>query len=407
MKNVGIIDADLLDNKISHSFPNLACMKLSGHHKEQGDRVSLLLNYSQIDKYDKVYISKVFTETVIPQSNVLIPSPIERPNVEYGGTGFFFDKAPNLPDEIEHHMPDYNLYNDWLGNQKNPIGKKLGEKRVGRGSWDYYTDYSIGFMTRGCFRKCPFCVNQKYRKVEFHTHVKEFFVPARRAISLWDDNILGYAHWKDVFDELIATGRSFQFKQGMDIRMLTDEKAKVITSCKYEGHYIFAFDDIREREIIEKKLLLWRKYVSPRHETKLFVLCGFDEEGKYDEAFWKKDIENTFERVHIIMKYGCLPFLMRYKNAKTGPYRKLYSHMDEWINSVLNFAKKSFRQFCERPSMKDTNKNRWRNLDDIEKRFPDIAKKYFDLRLEEEVMDKNWRSSTMEKADDISNLRQI
>ena len=34
------------------------------------------------------------------------------PNVEYGGTGFFYDKAPPLPMEIEHIMPDYHLYDD-------------------------------------------------------------------------------------------------------------------------------------------------------------------------------------------------------------------------------------------------------------------------------------------------------
>ena len=29
-------------------------------------------------------------------------------------TGFYFDKAPNLPDEIEHCMPDYHLYDEWI-----------------------------------------------------------------------------------------------------------------------------------------------------------------------------------------------------------------------------------------------------------------------------------------------------
>ncbi|HRR49597.1 MAG TPA: hypothetical protein P5293_06565, partial [Bacteroidales bacterium] len=37
-----------------------------------------------------------------------------RSNVQYGGTGFFFDKAEPLPYEIEHHMPDYHLYDDWV-----------------------------------------------------------------------------------------------------------------------------------------------------------------------------------------------------------------------------------------------------------------------------------------------------
>lgn len=41
----------------------------------------------------------------------------DRKNVHIGGTGFFFDKAPNLPNEIEHHAPDYHLYDDWIAEQ--------------------------------------------------------------------------------------------------------------------------------------------------------------------------------------------------------------------------------------------------------------------------------------------------
>ena len=103
---IGIIDADLIGRK-RHRFPNLACMKISGYHKGLGHDVELKLDYDNLDKYDKVFISKVFTDTPIDE-NVL-----KLDNVEYGGTGFFFDKAKNLPDEIEHHMPDYHLYDEF------------------------------------------------------------------------------------------------------------------------------------------------------------------------------------------------------------------------------------------------------------------------------------------------------
>lgn len=103
---IGIIDAEIIGKK-RHRFPNLACMKLSAYHKQKGDDVDLLLNYDDVKNYDKVYISKVFTDTQIPVSVLAMP------NVEFGGTGFFFDKAPALPYEIEHIMPDYHLYDGW------------------------------------------------------------------------------------------------------------------------------------------------------------------------------------------------------------------------------------------------------------------------------------------------------
>ena len=54
---------------------------------------------------------------------------------KYGGTGFFYDKAEPLPDYIEHHKPDYHLYDDWVKEQIENGCKKLEFK--------YYTDYSV------------------------------------------------------------------------------------------------------------------------------------------------------------------------------------------------------------------------------------------------------------------------
>ena len=58
---VAVIDADLIGRK-RHRFPNLACMKISGYHKAQGDAVSLRLSYDGLDDFDRVYIPKVFTD---------------------------------------------------------------------------------------------------------------------------------------------------------------------------------------------------------------------------------------------------------------------------------------------------------------------------------------------------------
>ena len=84
---IAIIDADLIYKK-KHRFPNLASMKISNYHKLQGDNVKLLLNYNNLEQYDKVYISKVFTDTKIPDEILTFK------NVVYGDTGFYYDKSP-------------------------------------------------------------------------------------------------------------------------------------------------------------------------------------------------------------------------------------------------------------------------------------------------------------------------
>lgn len=110
MSNIAIIDADIVGKK-KHRFPNLCCMKISAYHKQKGDTVILKTDYDGLEVFDKVYISKVFTDTEVPgekedksQKNCETISEwyadnefLKQPNIEYGGTGFFYDKAPPLP----------------------------------------------------------------------------------------------------------------------------------------------------------------------------------------------------------------------------------------------------------------------------------------------------------------------
>ena len=76
---IAVIDADLIGRK-RHRFPNLACMKISGYHKQKGDNVTLKLDYIGLECFDKVYIAKVFTDT--PIDNGLFGNPLDLPNVE-------------------------------------------------------------------------------------------------------------------------------------------------------------------------------------------------------------------------------------------------------------------------------------------------------------------------------------
>lgn len=359
--NIGIIDADLIDG--GTRFPNLALMKISAYEKDLGNDVTLLSSYEKIPSYYKVYISKVFSYTKIPMEI------LNCKNVVYGGTGFFPDGGKDLPEEIEHHMPDYNLYDEFISREIN-----LGAKRS---NYADYLDYSIGFTTRGCFRKCSFCVNRKYDRVLSHSPVQEFLDADRPKIYLCDDNFMAYSNWSNVLDDLEATKKPFQFRQGLDIRLMTDEKADRLSNVKYHGDYIFAFDNINDRFLIEKKLLLWRHYC--KKSTKLYVLVAYDSQDV-------NDIVNTFERISILMKYGCLPYIMRYEKYKNSALKGMYIQIARWCNQPQFYKKMSFRQYCElNQEMKKTKGycSAYKAMLDFEKSYPDVAKKYFNMRFEE------------------------
>ncbi len=358
-QTVAIIDADLI-GRTKHRFPNLVCMKLSGYYKEHGFIVELKTNYEGLEFYDKVFISKVFTDTPIDERI------LEYENVKYGGTGFYYDKAPKLPDEIEHHMPDYHLYDDYVQERLDNGGN--------RNDFKYYLDYSIGFMTRGCFRQCEFCVNKNYKRVSVHSPLDEFVDATRKKICLLDDNFLGCPNWKEMLLELQATGKPFQFKQGLDERILTDEKCEILFKSKYDGDYIFAFDNIADYDLIERKLKLLRQYTEKY--PKFYVFCGFDRNDKWDEEFWKQDIFDMMKRIELLMKYHCLPYIMRFNRYLESPYQGVYKTVGAWCNQPSFFKKKSLREFGIVSGV-DSARNKY--IVYFEKMYPEF-KEYMDMK---------------------------
>lgn len=130
--NIGLIAVD-------SQYPNLALMKISAYHKQQGDNVEW---YSMFGNYDIVYMAKVFTFT--PDYQYAIPNA---DHIEKGGTGY--DIVKKLPEYIDRLQPDYDLYG---------IDPNL----------------AYGFLTRGCPNKCKWCiVPKKEGKVTPYMDIEE------------------------------------------------------------------------------------------------------------------------------------------------------------------------------------------------------------------------------------------
>lgn len=415
---IAVIDADLLGRR-RHRFPNLVCEKISGYYKQvvklPPGNVILKTDYEHLEEFDRVFIAKVFTDTPVPEWLQHVSQPKEllirvgRPDagalpvekwlektvgykingkipVNVGGTGFFFDRAPNLPDVIEHCMPDYHLYDNWIEEKVEQAKKKAEcEGREFHRSrflvqFKEYLEYSIGYLTRGCFRHCGFCVNQKYNRVFRHSHLTEFLDRDRKKICLLDDNFFGYLDWRPLLGELVATRKRFKFKQGMDERLLTPDIAKALFTSNYDGDFTFAFDNISDYDLIHEKLEIMKPYKKGR-SVKFYVLVGFA------STDWK-DIRDTFRRIELLMQYHCLPYIMRYQSKneapwKASPLHAMYVAIARWCNQPNIFKKMSFREFCKvNQAMKKTPGycSAMQALKDFEMRHPALAEEFFDMK---------------------------
>lgn len=389
---IGIIDADLLAPR-NHRFPNLACEKIAGYYKEKGYEVRLILDSTDIlgDRFDEIFVSKVFTDTEIPEAVQTQLDALHIPLYK-GGTGFFFDRAEPLSKEIEHHMPDYTLYDEWIQVQTDKAreaarlrGKDFNEVRFLQ-KFSSFRDYSIGFLTRGCFRRCEFCVNRNSSGAVKHSPLSEFYDPSRKKLCFLDDNFLACPDWKPMLEEVISKGIPFKFKQGLDERVLTEEKCSLLfgPATRYDGDITFAFDNDKDYELIHSKLKLIRRHTDSGN-IKFYVLCGY-------ESTDHKDIENIFHRIELLLHYRCLPYIMRYMDVerapwKESPWRGMYVALARWCNQPNMVKKMTFREFCQanQDRFKSPGQNcaTFQAMLNFEKKHPDIAARYFDIRYGE------------------------
>lgn len=100
--------------QVDGKWPNLALAKVAAYHGGASW-------FNALEGADVVYASKVFTDT--PDDPYLPPDAVR------GGAGY--SDAIQLPAEIEAAKPDWSL-------------------------WPWWTR-DMGFTTRGCVRRCPFC----------------------------------------------------------------------------------------------------------------------------------------------------------------------------------------------------------------------------------------------------------
>ena len=272
---IGLIDVD------SHNFPNLPLMKISTYHKNNGDHVEF---YNECNKYDKVYISKIFTESEKPRIN----GDFE---IIKGGSGY--DLKNKLPSEIENQFPDYSLYPQY--------------------------DYAVGWLTRGCPRvNHTFCITPKKDgcKVRKVADLKEFWNGQKRIVLL-DQNILACKERKELFKQLEESNAQIEFKGGIDIRFLNEEVIEMLRKLKVKDYH-FAWDD--PREDLEDKFRLFKESgLKNTNQVGVYVLVNY----------WS-NTDQDLKRVYTLRSMGYMPFVMIFDK------QRYVNDRGRWLKGVEN-----------------------------------------------------------------------
>lgn len=303
---VGLIDVD------GHNFPNIPLMKLSAWHKNIGDSVEWY-NPLFSGHMDRVYMSKVFSFT---QDYEYF---IDADEVIRGGSGYCIETVDGreiyhkerdtvLPPEIEHIYPDYDLYPELC------------------------KDTAYGFLTRGCPRGCDFChVEAKEGRCSHKVADLSEFWRGQKNIVLCDPNLIACKDWKDLVQQLIDSKAKVNINQGIDIRIMNDEKAEKIGQLRVDSVH-FAWDRYEDKDLIVPKFKMFKEITGWRaRKTSVFVLTNFN-----------TTIEQDLERIYTLRDLDYDPYVMVYDKQHTNS-RDTVRLLQRYVNNRKIF--KTIKRF--------------------------------------------------------------
>lgn len=159
----------------------------------------------------------------------------------------------------------------------------------------------------------------------------------QKNLCLFDQNILACREWKDLLQQLIDSKANVEFNGGLDIRLMTEEKANMI--AKIRTHIIhFAWDNYEDGAIIKPKLEMFKKICDRGHRIVVYVLCGFKE---------RRVLQEDIERIQYIRSLNFCPYVMLYdkEHLERGHILK---KLQRWVNNKFVFGRcQTFEEYLE------------------------------------------------------------
>ncbi len=286
---------------VDGTLPNLALMKLSRHWKERGRKVALARGIKELAQAEAVLASSVFgVAPSLRRIEVLRRRYGER--LQVGGSGV--DLRLRLPPEIESLPPDYALY------------PELGER-------------ALGFLTRGCPLRCPFCVVPLKEGPPRLVSDLDTVLQGRRQLILLDDNLLAHPAALTLLEEMARRDVAVNFNQTLDLRWLTPESAGLLRRIRCSNpaftrrNYYFSLNDARRLELVRERYALLQ--TTCRDNAEFVCMYGFNTSLAEDVARFR----------FLRSLPGAYVFVQRYRPLPGGPAPDLGRLFDDRAEALI------------------------------------------------------------------------
>jgi len=293
-------------------IPNLALMKLSSHYRARGCAVELVrVRGSRPPRLradaDLHFASAIFYRDQSVRRLGWLRSQYGK-RLEAGGSGCSLQKR--LPPEVEACFPDYSLYG--------------------------HHQYALGFLTRGCKKRCPFCLvpAKEGRGIRRVAHFENFVPAGQDRVLLLDDNLLAYDGVEPLLEEMARRRYAVNFSQTLDIAWLDETKHRLLLEVDSRNlafnkrMYYFSLNHPNANRLFEERRAMLKSY----GEGHVGVVClyGFD-----------TTLSQDYQRWRCLRRLGLIPFFQQYWPIQGVPSRLAGDFFDMDFNEVIRLTFRS------------------------------------------------------------------
>ncbi|MHB8559992.1 MAG: radical SAM protein [Thermoplasmataceae archaeon] len=251
----------------------------------------------------KIYITSLFTYSWKPVHESIEFYHKMFPNAEIYVGGIY---ATLMSQHVRQVFPYANVHLGLVKEAENMLPAYHLLKQVDK--WKDW-DRSIVFTSRGCIRKCQFCVVPKVEggMRDEKPSILDLMHPNHKKVTIWDNNFLASPYAKSMLKELSDHGIEADFNQGLDARLMDEETAGLLADVKSKTIHM-AYDWPWEGPYIQKAINLLGDAGYKKKNLIFYMLYNF-----WDEGHKKGDTPEDFLlRLKNLMKWGASVYPMRF-----------------------------------------------------------------------------------------------
>ena len=258
----------LIEPEYKVRYPPLGLMKISTYHKMHGDEVTFYKGERasvRDQNWDIIYIATLFTFTWKSTVETIKFYQRNKTNVKDIRVGGILASLMQGDVEAETGIrPHFGLWEE--------VDRLPPDYSFADGTYEYYrNNASFAHTTRGCPNHCRFCAVSKLEPeyVDF-IPLEPQLSQSKKDLIILDNNALASRDFSQIVNEIKGCGfakgamwgdarRNVDFNQGLDSRLLTEEKMELLSQLPIRPLRI-AFDFIELEKLYIEKVRLAHKY---------------------------------------------------------------------------------------------------------------------------------------------------